>query len=106
MRRRLVSDKLLYTRGESMNKAIEWAKGVWRSAQAFWRTLPPWLQGTIVAFVAAVSASLGAAPSCWHFNCLKHTMGAAITAGGIAGKAFFMRAGPGPHPGETPYTGS
>ncbi len=65
----------------------------------FWHGLPPQVQAGIVIVAAATASSLGKAitdpASCWQWSCWRHYLGAAVGAGIIAGKAFYMRPGPG-----------
>lgn len=83
-----------------MNKAFEWAKSVWR-------TLPHWVQGGAVVFASGAATFAGTAfsnpGSCWTLVCIKHALGASVGAGLVALRAFYMRPGPGSHPGETVY---
>ena len=66
----------------------------------FWHSLDPKVQAGIVVVSAAAASSLGKAitdpASCWQWGCVKHYLGAAVGAGIIAGKAFYMRPGAGP----------
>ncbi len=76
-----------------MNNAIAWAK-------KFWGGLPVHIQAGIVVISAAAASSLGKALSdqaspCLQWVCLKHYIGIAVGSGIIAGRAFFMRPGPG-----------
>jgi len=70
-----------------------------------WHSLPPKVQATIVFGASAAGTFLGQklsqwlldpAAACWHWSCLRHTLAAALAAGIVAGRAFFMRPGPGP----------
>jgi hypothetical protein len=79
-------------------------------AKDFWHSLPQWIQAGAVVFAAAAGASLGKllsdpSVSCWQPACLKHYLGAAIGAGLVALRAFYMRPGPG-RQGGPPYEGS
>jgi hypothetical protein len=99
-----------------MDQPIGWAKAVWlwnqatAWARALWHSLPPKAQGAAVIFAAGAGASLGKLLSdptpCWQKGCLQHYAGAAIGAGVVALRAFYMRPGPGPHAGEGTHTGS
>jgi hypothetical protein len=75
-----------------MNKAIEWAKGVWSS-------LPHQVQAGAVVFASAAATFAGTAfsnpGSCWTLVCIKHALGASVGAGLVALRAFYMRPGPG-----------
>lgn len=91
-----------------MNKAFG---AVFQAAKNFWHSLPHQVQAAVVVFTAAGSASLGKilsdpSTACWQSGCVKHYLGAAVGAGLIALRAFYMRPGPGPHAGETTYSGS
>ncbi|MGB6383580.1 MAG: hypothetical protein WBF25_00015 [Terriglobales bacterium] len=73
--------------------------------KALWHSLPPKAQATIVILASTAGTFLGQTASqyflepsaaCWQWHCLRHTLSAAILAGLVAAKAFYMRPGPGP----------
>lgn len=85
----------------------------WQSAKAsaleLWRSLDPKLQTAIIAFTSAAVTSFWdavftAGAGFWHLAVIKHTLGAAASAGVVALRVFWMR--PGPGPGPRPISGS
>lgn len=79
------------------------SKQAWEWAKSLWRKLPPKIQCGVVIVGSAAATSLGKilsdpSTSCFAWGCVKHYLGAAVGAGLIAGRAFFMRPGPGPNP--------
>jgi hypothetical protein len=89
---------------------MKFFKAIYAWGLSIWRRFPPYVQAGIVVFASTAASFLGDrlwdGASCWTWACLKHTVGAACGAGFVALKAFYARPGKGPHPGETPYTGS
>lgn len=75
-----------------------------------WHSLPVKVQGGIVVAAAAAASSIGEVltnPSaCLQPGCLRRYVAVAAGAGVVAGRAFFMRPGPGPRPFPHDYTGS
>jgi hypothetical protein len=74
--------------------------------KAFWYSLPPKVQATVVLFATTagtffahtISESLlNPGGACWTWVCLRHTLTAAVLAGFVAAKTFYMRPGPGPN---------
>jgi hypothetical protein len=70
-----------------------------------WHSLSPAWQATVVVAVSAAGTFLGdqagrylldPSSACWTWPCLRHLLVAAVGAGVVAGKAFYMRPGPGP----------
>ena len=63
--------------------------------RAAWNSLPSGVQATLMMAAAAAGTSLGKAlfdsdAACWQWHCLRHDLGAAIVAGFMAGRAFYM----------------
>ncbi len=61
----------------------------------FWGALPHPVQAAVVTFAAAAAASIGEAFSnpanvCRQWTCLRHDLGAAIGAGIVALRVFYM----------------
>jgi hypothetical protein len=84
----------------AMNQAIEYAKSLWRSAKALWHDLPHQVQAVLILFGSTVTTAIGDAAATagtgfWHWAALKHTLGAAVGAGIVAVRAFYLRPGPG-----------
>jgi hypothetical protein len=100
-----------------MDQPIGWAKAVWlwnqatAWAKALWHAIPPKVQGAIVFAAPAAVATLGkllfdSDHPCWKWMCIRHDLGASVSAGVFALRVFFMRPGPGAHAGESTYAGS
>lgn len=94
--------------------AIYLGKDFWQSVKGpaleLWRSIPAKGQAAIVAGASAAATSFcdavfTAGAGFWHFTVIKHTLGAAASAGIVAVRVFFMRPGPGPQ-GAPPISGS
>jgi hypothetical protein len=93
---------------EEIAKAACWVTSEVKSA---WHGLSRKSQATLVfgasIFVTTLGKMIGdPATACYHWTCIRHDIGTAIGAGIAAVFALYMRPGPGPHAGETPYLGS
>jgi hypothetical protein len=99
-------------KGEKMNPTqAEVLQPFIDEAKRLWHKLEPKYQAGIVFITAASVTALGktlaatfldADHPCLQWGCIRHavgsSIGAAVTAGLVAGRAFFMRPGPGPKP--------
>lgn len=75
-----------------------------------WHSLPHQAQACLILFGSTVTTALGdaavaAGGGFWHWAALKHTLGAAVGAGIVAVRAFYLRPGPGRQSGPA-YEGS
>jgi hypothetical protein len=72
-----------------------------QSLKDFWHSLPHQAQAGLVLFVSSAATALGDAAvtsggQFWHWAALKSTLGAAVGAGIVAVRAFYLRPGAGP----------
>ena len=72
---------------------------------AIWRRIPPHFQATIIFFGTTLGTLLTnqvskmllePSAACWHWQCIRHAVSAAILASFVATRAFYMRPGAGP----------
>jgi hypothetical protein len=81
-----------------MKTTFDFKKAV-QPAVDFWHSLPHQLQATIIVFASAAGPVIwkwwSDPQACMQWACLKHTITAAINAGGVALAAFYMRPGRG-----------
>ena len=81
------------------------------AAKDIWHSLSRKTQITLTFGAGAAMENLckvfaDPAASCFQWVCIRHDLGSAIGAGVTAVWFLHVRAGPGPHAGETPYLGS